>query len=109
MANLGNINVGTGGGLFIGTVNINNLDASNNALLYSSDGKRVQGLNNIKYDSSNNGLNFSGIDINTSTNINASGDITIFNYIGQYLDTVSVLLLIGLDDTSNITTLVNYK
>jgi microcystin-dependent protein len=75
MANLGNINVGTGGGLFIGTVNINNLDASNNAMLYSSDGKRVQGLNKIKYDPSNNNLNFSGVSINTTSTINSSGDI----------------------------------
>jgi hypothetical protein len=76
MSLIGRLNVGdTTSGLFIGTVNINNLDASNNSILYSSDGKRVQGANKLSYDSSGNNFNI-------STNINASGNLIITDPLG---------------------------
>lgn len=136
MAYLGKVNVGSGSGLFIGNVNINNLDASNNAILYSSDGKRVQGLNKIIYDSSNNILNYSDTSINTNGDISGNtlhingtnaiidnfGDINSKTLsIGQstllenggdtnYNDTL-VLLSIGLDSvgtTTNVPTNYSY-
>ena len=76
MSLIGRLNIGdTTSGLFIGTVNINNLDASNNSILYSSDGKRVQGANKLSYDSSGNNFNI-------STNINASGNLIITDPLG---------------------------
>ena len=76
MSLIGRLNVGdTTSGLFIGTVNINNLDASNNSILYSSDGKRVLGANKLSYDSSGNNFNI-------STNINASGNLIITDPLG---------------------------
>ena len=51
MSLIGNVNIGdTSSGLFIGTVNINNLDASSNVILYSPDGKQLKGANKITYD-----------------------------------------------------------
>ena len=80
MSLIGRLNVGdTTNGLFIGTVNINNLDASNNSILYSSDGKRVQGANKLIYNDASGNLNASGTiaggTINSSGAINASGTI----------------------------------
>jgi len=89
MSLIGRLNVGdTTNGLFIGTVNINNLDSSNNAILYSSDGKRVQGANKLIYNDASGNLNASGTitgttitgsTLNSSGAVNASGSITTTN------------------------------
>jgi len=106
MSIIGNVNIGdTSSGLFIGTVNINNLDASSNAILYSSDGKKIKGANKISYNDTSGNLitsgTITGANINTTGNINASGSISC---IGLNTNTGSISC-VGLNaNTGNIST-----
>ena len=110
MGTLGNYNIGdTSDGLFLGTININNLNANNGALLYSPDGYQINGINTSNYDNIQNIINLSNItvtnnivsnqincndincndinlpktNIDNSGNINTSGNIIVSNIIAS--------------------------
>jgi hypothetical protein len=71
---IGSVSLTNGTGVFLGEVNISNLNATSNEVLYTPDGASITGNTNLKYNPSTNTLsttNILGTNL-TITNINGS-------------------------------------